>query len=150
MLEHALSSVAQSLSVVLLGWAAGARYPGGPGGIAVLTAATLLLCTGFGALSTAVGMLARRRETLIGLSSVLLLPLSFLSSAFMAEKLMPRWIRGLAACNPVNWALDAGRPALAGTADWHAVLGRCGLLLIFAVVMVRLAGLTFRAYQKSV
>lgn len=148
--EHAISTTAQSLVIVLLGLAAGARYPGGVLGAVVLTAAAVLLGTGFGALSNTVGMLVRRRETLIGLNSVLLLPLTFLSYAFMAERLMPGWIRAVAAYNPVNWALDIGRPALSGAAGWGVVLSRGGWLLAFAAVMVRLSVLTFRSYQKSV
>ena len=51
----------------------------------VLIIASVLLGTVFGALSNTVGMLVRQRETIIGLNTFLLLPLTFLSSAFMAR-----------------------------------------------------------------
>jgi len=148
--EQALSTTLQSIIIVGLGWLAGARYPGGFAGLAVLVIAAVLLGTVFSALSNAVGMLVRQRETIIALNTFLLLPLTFLSSAFMAPGLMPGWMHTLTSVNPVNWAVEAGRGALAGHPDWDAVLLRGGWLLALAVLMVWLSTRTFRAYQKSV
>jgi len=145
-----ISTALQSVIIVLLGWAAGARYPGGVGGVAVLVVTSVLLGTIFSALSNAAGMTLRQRESIIGLSVFLLLPLTFLSSAFMAPDLMPGWMQTVASFNPVNWALDAARGALAASPDWSAALGYGGLLLGLAVVMVWLSTLTFRGYRKAV
>ena len=81
---------------------------------------------------------------------MLLLPLTFLSTAFMAKNLMPGWMQRVAAANPVNWALDSTRAALSAHPDWGRVLVHGGWLLALAVVMVVLSTRTFRAYQKSV
>jgi ABC-2 type transport system permease protein len=149
-IEQALVTVVQSAVIALLGLAAGARYPGGAGGVVVLIVASVLLGTVFSAMSTAVGMLARQRETIIALNTLLLLPLTFLSSAFMARELMPAWMRTVAAFNPVNWALDTARAALRSGPDWGTVAIRGGWLLALAVAMVLLSVRTFRSYQKSV
>jgi ABC-2 type transport system permease protein len=135
---------------VLLGWLAGAHYPGGPAGVAVLIIASVLLGTVFGALSNTVGMLVRQRETIIALNIFLLLPLTFLSSAFMAKELMPQWMQNVAAANPVNWALSASRGALVADRDWATVLSHGGWLLALAAGVVLLSVRTFRSYQKSV
>jgi ABC-2 type transport system permease protein len=148
--EQAMSTIIQSLIIVLLGWAAGAHYPGGVGGVAILVIASVLLGTIFGALSNTVGMLARQRETIIGLNIFLLLPLTFLSSAFMAKDLMPQWMQDVTAFNPLNWALSASRGALTEDPDRASVAGHGGLLLAVAVVVVLLSVRTFRSYQKSV
>jgi ABC-2 type transport system permease protein len=144
--EQAISTAVQVVAIILLGLLAGASYPGGAAGLAVMVVAALLLGTIFSALSNAIGMLARQRETIIGVNTLLLLPLTFLSSAFMAETLMPSWMRTVASANPVNWALDAIRHV----PEWEVVLTRCGWLLAAAVVMVSLSVATFRTYQKSV
>jgi ABC-2 type transport system permease protein len=149
-IEQAVSTTVQSLIIVLLGLAAGARYPGGFAGLVVLVVTSALLGIVFSALSNTVGMLVRQRETIIGLNVMLLLPLTFLSSAFMAEELMPRWMQRVAAANPVNWALDSTRAALARHPDWGTVLVHGGWLLALAVAMVVLSTRTFRAYQKGV
>jgi len=147
---QALSTAFQSATIVLLGWAAGARYPGGAAGPVALVVASVLLGTVFSALSNVFGMTLRQRESIIGLSIFLLLPLTFLSTAFMARSLMPGWMQAVAAANPVSWALDAARGALAARADWGATLIHGGWLLALAALMVWLSTLTFRTYQRTV
>jgi ABC-2 type transport system permease protein len=147
---QALSTALQSTIIVLLGWAAGAHYPGGPAGPVALVLASMLLGTVFSALSNVFGMTLRQRESIIGLSIFLLLPLTFLSTAFMAKGLMPGWMQAVAGANPVNWALDAARGTLAATADWGTTLVRGGWLLALAALTVWLSTLTFRAYQRTV
>jgi ABC-2 type transport system permease protein len=95
-------------------------------------------------------MLVRQRETIIGLNTLLLLPLTFLSSAFIAPGLMPGWMQAVARGNPVNWALSACRSALAGSVDWPRTLSHGGGLLALALALVYLSTRTFRAYQRSV
>jgi ABC-2 type transport system permease protein len=148
--EQGISTTIQSVIIVLLGLLGGASYPGGVAGVVVLIAASVVLGTIFGALSNTIGMLARQRETIIGLNIFLMLPLTFLSSAFMPEELMPGWMQAIANANPVNWALDAARGALNGESDWSSVLVPGGMLIATAAVMVWLSTRTFRAYQKSV
>jgi ABC-2 type transport system permease protein len=148
--QQGFSTAAQSVLIVLLGKIGGADYPGGVGGLLVLLVASVLLGTVFGAGSNAVGMLVRQRESIIGINTFLLLPLTFLSSAFMAPGLMPSWMRHIADFNPVNWALVAGRSAMSADPDRGDVLGRGGALLALAVVAVWLSTRTFRSYQQSV
>lgn len=147
--EQAVTTAIQSIIIVLLGWWGGAGYPSGAGGIAVLVVASVLVGAVFAALSNIMGLLVRQRETIIGMSVFLLMPLTFLSSAFMARSLMPPWIRRAANGNPVSWAIDAGRAALATTPDWSSVAVHSGGLLLVAAVFVGLSTLSFRAYQKS-
>ncbi|WP_171167997.1 ABC transporter permease [Streptomyces sp. I05A-00742] len=149
-MQQAVSTAAQSVVIVLLGLVGGADYPGGAGGLALLVLAAVLLAVLMGAVSNTIGMLARQRESIIALNTFLLLPLTFMSSAFMKPALMPGWMRHAADFNPVNWALVMGRSALAGDPDWGMVLGRGGLLLAAGVLAVWMSGRTFRAYQRSV
>ncbi|GAB7107211.1 ABC transporter permease [Streptomyces phaeofaciens JCM 4814] len=140
----------QSVVIVLLGLLGGADYPGGVTGVLVLVVASVLLGTVFGALSNALGMLVRERESIIGINTFLLLPLTFLSSAFMAPDQMPSWMRHIADFNPLNWAMTAGRSALSADPDPGAVLYRGGALLALAVAAVWLSIRTLRSYQRSV
>ncbi|WP_405642153.1 ABC transporter permease [Streptomyces sp. NBC_00019] len=148
--NNGLVTAAQSVIIVLLGLLGGADYPGGIVGIAVLVLASVLLGTVFGALSNALGMLVRERESIIGINTFLLLPLTFLSSAFMAPDRMPGWMRHIADVNPLDWAMVAGRSALSEHPDWGDVLIRGGALLALAVAAVWLSIRTFRSYQRSV
>ncbi|MFD6333091.1 ABC transporter permease [Streptomyces niveus] len=148
--QNGISTAVQSVIILLLGKLGGADYPGGAGGLLVLLVCAILLGTVFGALSNAMGMLVRQRESIIGINTFLLLPLTFLSSAFMAPAQMPSWMADVADFNPVNWAMVAGRSAMASDPDWGDVLSRGGPLLVLALVAVWLSTRTFRSYQKSV
>lgn len=148
--QQGLITALQSVVIILLGKAGGAHYPGGVGGLALLVVASVLLGTVFGAFSNALGMLVRQRESIIGINTFLLLPLTFLSSAFMAPGLMPAWMRHVAAVNPVNWALVAGRSAMAAHPDGSLVLTRGGALVALALAAVWLSTRTLRSYQKAV
>ncbi len=147
---QAFSTAIQSSIIVLLAWAAGARYPGGPTGPVVLVLAAILLGTVFSALSNVLGMTIRQRESIIGLSIFLLLPLTFLSTAFMAKALMPGWMQAIASVNPVNWALDTARGASAATVDWSTILIHGLGLTVLASVLIWLSTLTFRGYQRII
>jgi hypothetical protein len=50
----------------------------------------------------------------------------------------------------VNWAILAGREAVAAGTDWGTVAGYCGLLALFALACIALATRAFRAYQGQV
>jgi ABC-2 type transport system permease protein len=147
---QAISIAFQSIVIVLLGWAAGAQYPSGVAGPIALVVAAILLGTTFSALSNVMGMTLRERESIIGLSIFLLLPLTFLSSAFMARALMPGWMQAIAGVNPVNWALEAARGTLGASVDWGTTLWHGSWLLVLAAVLVWVSTLTFRTYQRTV
>jgi ABC-2 type transport system permease protein len=87
---------------------------------------------------------------MIAASNFILLPLTFLSSVFMAQALMPQWMQDVAAYNPVNWAVLAGRNALTADPTWASVLWRLLWLVVFAAVSGMLATRAFRAYRRSV
>jgi ABC-2 type transport system permease protein len=147
---QAISIALQSAIIVLLGWAAGATYTRGVTGVLVLITAAVLISLVFSSLSNIIGMLARQRETIIGLNVFLMLPLTFLSTAFMAKALMPHWIRILAAGNPVNWGVELSRAAMSASADWAHVLIYGGALIALGAVIMALSVRTFRVYQKSI
>jgi ABC-2 type transport system permease protein len=141
--------VIQTLVIVLLALAVGADYANGVEGVAVLVLVAALLGATFASLSNGLGVLARQRETLIGAVTLVLLPLTFLSSALMAKNLAPGWIQSVARFNPVNWAAEAGRSAATGSLDWGLVATRVGLLAALVVLSAAFATRAFGTYQRS-
>jgi ABC-2 type transport system permease protein len=144
-----LATVVQSLIIVGLGWATGATFPGGAAGITVLVGVAVLISFAVGALSNGLALLARQRETLIAASSSLVLPLTFLSSAFLQENLVTPWIRDIARYNPVDWAIKAGRDVIGAHVAWGTVGSYVGLLLAAVVVCGWLATRAFGAFQRA-
>jgi ABC-2 type transport system permease protein len=147
--QSVLSIVVQSLIVVALSLAVGARFHS-VAGVLVLVGIAGLLGAIFASLSNGVAVLSRQRETLIGVVTMVTLPLTFLSSALMQPSLLPAWIRWIAAFNPVNWAAEAGRSAAAAHADWGLIATRIGFLTLLLVASAAFATRAFNAYQRSI
>jgi len=128
----------------------GARFEGGVLGYAALTACAMLVGATVAAFSDALALVLRTRESVIGINTLLTLPLTFLSAAFMPLALAPDWIATAARFNPVNWAVEAGREALMANPDWSFVAPRLVGLAILAILATAWATSTFRAYQRSI
>ncbi len=150
LIQLALIAVIQSVLIVALGMILGARFPGGARGVGLLILCAVLLAVPIGALSSAMALVARKEETVIAASNFILLPLTFLSSVFMAQNLMPGWIQAVARFNPVEWAVVAGRSALSAHMNWPLVATRIGLLVALTIITAGLATRAFRIYQRSV
>jgi ABC-2 type transport system permease protein len=148
--QSVLSIAIQSLIVIGLSLAVGAHYGGGVAGVFVLVGVSALLGAVFASLSNGVAVLTRQRETLIGIVTMVTLPLTFLSSALMQQSLLPGWIQWVARFNPVNWAAEAGRSAAAAHADWALIASRTGFLALLLVASAAFATRAFNAYQRSI
>jgi ABC-2 type transport system permease protein len=148
--EQGVSTTIQTLIIVVLGYAGGARYPGGALGIVMLVVASIEVGVFWGALSNLIGMLARDRMAVIGFYTLLMLPLMFLSSAFIQPSFLPGWMQAIASRNPLNWEVQIGRSALSAVPDWSAIGIRAGGLAILAVLAVVISVRTFRNYAKNV
>ena len=149
-LKEAVVVVIQSLVIVALALIDGASFPGGVGGVALLVAVSALLGSMFGALSNGFALIMRQEEALIGATQFILLPLTFLSTTFLAANLIPGWMRHVADFNPVNWAVVAGRTATSAHPDWGLAASRAGFLVALLALCLAFATNAFRSYQRSV
>jgi ABC-2 type transport system permease protein len=145
--------VALLIQAVIIGGLAfvlGAKFEGGILGYAALTLCAMLVGATVAAFSDAMALMLRQRESVIGINTILTLPLTFLSAAFMPLGLVPEWIATAAKFNPVNWAVEAGREALTASPDWSMILPRIAGLAVLTVLATAWATRMFRAYQKSI
>ena len=110
----------------------------------------LLVGAAVASFSDATALILRQRESVIGINTLMTLPLTFLSAAFIPLALAPEWIQTVARFNPVNWAVEAGRDALTATPDWSFILPRMAGLLVLALLATGWATRTFRSYQRSI
>lgn len=139
----------QAVLIGGLAWLLGARFEGGLLGFGALTVCAMLVGGTVAAISDAMALVLRQRESVIGINTLLTMPLTFLSAAFMPLNLVPPWIAGVARFNPVNWAVEAGREALTATPDWWFVIPRMGGLLAVAILATWFGTWAFRSYQRS-
>jgi len=150
---NAYELVSLGIQAVIMGGLAlllGARFEGGLLGFAVLVVCAMLIGAIAASFSDAMALLLRQRESVIGINTLMTLPLTFLSAAFMPLKLVPDWMATVAMFNPVNWAVEAGREALAANPDWSLILPRLLLLACLTILSTAFATRTFRSYQRSI
>jgi ABC-2 type transport system permease protein len=148
-LYELVSLAIQAAIIGGLAWLLGAHFEGGLLGFAALVLCAMLVGAAVAAFSDAIALMAPQRETVIGINTLLTLPLTFLSAAFMPLNLAPDWIATVARFNPVNWAVEAGREALTASPDWSFIAPRIAGLAVLALLSTAWASSTFRAYQRS-
>ncbi|GIJ00554.1 ABC-2 type transport system permease protein [Sediminihabitans luteus] len=134
-----------SVVTLLLGLVLGFR-PGG-GVVGVLAGVVLLLVFSF-ALSwvfTILGLVLRSPNAVMGVSMLVLMPLTFASNVFVDPATMPGVLQGFVKVNPVTHLVTAERGLMAGTAGWDDV----AWVLVAAVVLTAvLAPVTMRLYKN--
>lgn len=144
-----LQVMVQASIILALAASLGALPGGGVVGLMVLLLAAALLAAALAAISNALALATRRHEAVLATMNFIVLPMTFLSSMLMTPELMPGWIRTVAAINPVDWAVSAGRAGFEGRLD-GAVLAHLVQLSLFALVCSALAGLAFRRFRQTI
>lgn len=116
----------------------------------MLVGISVLIALAMAGLSNGFALLTKQREALIGASTTLVLPLTFLSGAFLSLRLVPSWIAYVARFNPVHWAESADRIAVQASPAWTTVGSYAGFLAIAAAVTAFAGTRAFRTYQRSI
>ena len=147
--QCSLAVCIQTLIILGIGYALGARVNGGVVGWLVILLAAALVAALFAGLSQGIALFARREETMIAVSNFIGLPLLFLSSSLIARDLMPEWMKWAARFNPVEWGVVAAREMVMPTTDWANVALYMGLLVLFTAATSAFATWSFRAYRRT-
>lgn len=110
--------------VIVLGLALvlGATIATGLLGVLGIIGIALLFSLGFEALSNIVGLVTRDDEATILITQFLMLPLLFMSTAFLPEQFLPGWVQVMSTFNPVSLGVDAIRALMLDGWMW-SVLG---------------------------
>lgn len=149
LVQQLLVCVVQGVMVLAIGALAGAHYSGGARGMAVALGASVLLAAAFCSLSAAVALLARDQTALIGISTIVVLPATFVSTALMPVQLLPDWVATAAKFNPLTWATSIAQTAMSPDVDWGVVASRSAWLVVLAVLVAWWSLRAMRSYQRS-
>jgi ABC-2 type transport system permease protein len=149
-LMHA-SVVASLQALVTLTMAALLSAPVGGGAVGwiAVVCVSALVATGFAALSHAVGLTVRREETLSAILNFVGLPMTLLSSALIAQSLMPGWMRTLANANPLEWGVRAARELTSANPDWGTATKYLVLVAAFVIASATLATWALERYRRT-
>ena len=92
------------------------------------------------------GLILRSEKSVMGVSMLVLFPLTFLSNVFVDPTTMPGWLQAFVKVNPITHLVAAVRSLMDGTPD----LGEITWVLIASVVLVAIFGtLTMRLYNRK-
>jgi ABC-2 type transport system permease protein len=147
--RSALTAAIQATVILVVAFVLGAKVHAGALGWLVVILVAMLVNAAFAGVSQGLALLTRREATMITLANFIGLPLLFLSSALLAEKQMPHWMRVVANFNPVNWGVEAARGVVLPGTDWGSTGLHLGYLAALCIVTAAFANWTFRAYQRS-
>lgn len=95
---------------VLLGFRFGGGWAGAIGALILVTAFGVTMCWPM----AFIGVTARTPESVNTWGFMIILPLTFLSSAFVPIETMPGWLEALARVNPITAFIDATRGLMLG------------------------------------
>ncbi|WP_105975454.1 ABC transporter permease [Streptomyces geranii] len=137
-LRYTMASVVMLTVGIILGY----RPDGGVVGVVAGIALLLVFSFAFSWIWTMFGLLLRTEKSVMGVSMMVIFPLTFLSNVFVDPSTMPGWLQAFVNNSPITHVSSAVRELMAGewpTAEIAWSLGWAGLLiLVFGPVTMRL------------
>ena len=131
-----------STMVIVLGLMLGFRPAGGVAGVLLSVALLLVFSFSLSWIWTALGLVLRTPNSVMGVSMMVLFPLTFVSNVFVDPRTMPPWLQSVVGFNPITHLVTAVRGLMAGTVtpgQIGLVLVSCGaLIVVFAPITMYL------------
>ncbi|MCM4076069.1 ABC transporter permease [Paractinoplanes hotanensis] len=137
-LRYILAATTIMVVGLILGFRPEGGFPGVVGGMALL----VVFSFAFSWIWTMFGLFLRSEKSVMGVSMLVLFPLTFLSNVFVDPGTMPGWLQAFVQVNPVTHLVSAIRSIMAGAPDmaeimWTFVAGAV-LVLVFGTLTMRL------------
>jgi ABC-2 type transport system permease protein len=137
-LRYAIASVVMLTVGLILGY----RPDGGVVGVVVGVALLIVFSFAFSWIWTMFGLMLRTEKSVMGVSMMVIFPLTFLSNVFVDPSTMPGWLQAFVNNSPITHLASAVRELMAGewpTAEIAWSLGWSALfVLVFGPITMRL------------
>jgi ABC-2 type transport system permease protein len=134
-----------SVVILSVGLILGFRPGGGVVGVAAGVGLLIVFSFAFSWVWTMFGLMMRSEKSVMGVSMLVLFPLTFLSNVFVSPTTMPDWLEAVVEVNPVTKLVAAVRSMMAGTWDMGAITW---VLVASVVLTVVFGALTMRRYNR--
>ncbi|MEU0207883.1 ABC transporter permease [Streptomyces canus] len=141
-LRYTIASVVMLTVGVILGY----RPDGGAGGVVAGIALLVVFSFAFSWIWTMFGLLLRTEKSVMGVSMMVIFPLTFLSNVFVDPRTMPGWLQAFVNNSPITHLSSAVRGLMAG--DWPAdeIAWSLGWAALFIAVF---GPVTMRLYNRK-
>lgn len=135
-----------SVIMIGLGLILGFRPEGGVSGVLAAIAMILIFSFSLSWVWTTFGLIVRSEKSLMMISFMVLMPLTFVSNVFVDPSTLPSWLQGFVEINPISILATAVRGFMHGTATFEQMIGVLIVSLLFVVIF---APLTMYLYRNK-
>jgi len=131
--------------ILAVGMALGYR-PGSVSGTVLAVALVLLFSFAISWVWTLLGLLVDSEKAVMGVSMLVLFPLTFLSNVFVQPHTMPGWLETAVNANPITHLVAAARDAMAG--QWNS--GEITWVVVASLALIAVFGpATMWLYERK-
>lgn len=135
-----------SMVMILLGVVLGYRPEAGLPGVLLAVGLLLIFCSCLSWIWIALGLVMRTPESLMGVTMMILFPLTFASNVFVSPQTMPGWLEAFVNVNPITHLVTAVRGLMSGQTD----AGETILVLAVSLGLLAVFGpLAIKAYRRK-
>ena len=132
--------------ITVVGLILGFRPGGGVVGVVLAIALVVGFSFAFSWIWTMFGLMLRSEKSVMGVSMMVMFPLTFLSSVFVDPSTMPGWLRTFTEVNPITHLVNAARGLMQGSPD----AGEITWVFVSGLVIIAVFGsLTMRLYNRK-
>jgi ABC-2 type transport system permease protein len=135
-----------SVIMIGLGFLLGFRPEGGIMGILGAILLVLVFSFSFSWIWTVFGLIVRSEKTLMMISFMVLMPLTFISNVFVDPRTLPSWLQGFVEINPISILATAVRGAMHGTATAEQVVW---VIVVSIIITAIFAPATIYLYRNK-
>ncbi|MBP1990615.1 ABC transporter permease [Paenibacillus eucommiae] len=135
-----------STVVIVLGLVLGFRPDGGVVGVLLAVLLLIVFSISLTWIWTVLGLIARTPNSVMGISMMVLFPLTFGSNIFVNPETMPKWLQTLVDINPITHLVSAVRGLMHDTVKTEQIVW---VLIASAVLVVVFAPITMYLYRNK-
>ncbi|MEU7644435.1 ABC transporter permease [Streptomyces huasconensis] len=146
LLGDALRYAIASVVILTVGLIMGFRPDGGFVGVVAGIAVLLVFSFAFSWIWTMFGLLLRTEKSVMGVSMMVIFPLTFLSDIFVKPETMPGWLQAFVNNNPITHVSSAVRALMDGTSPTTELAWTFGWALLLVAVF---GPVTMRLYNRK-
>jgi ABC-2 type transport system permease protein len=141
-----LRYILAATTIMVVGLILGFRPDGGVPGVLAGVGLLVVFSFAFSWVWTMFGLFLRSEKSVMGVSMLVLFPLTFLSNVFVDPVTMPGWLQAFVKVNPITHLVAAVRSMMAGAWDMGEIMW---VLVASAVFTLIFGALTMRLYNRK-
>lgn len=133
-LSDAVRFTFQTSIVLAIATLMGATFMAGSAGVLLIFATVIFYGIAWSGLALAIGLATKSNETVAALSSIIVFPLMFTSTALIPAAFLPGWMQTVSTYNPISYAANAVRALMTTGFDWNTISSAFAVIVIIMVV----------------